>query len=122
MLLASQWDMEFNWTKCKTMPFGRGQAPNLADPDEQGRNAQERVNSFKKSKVILIPNMKHDEHVDEAVAKARSAAFLIRRVFHHLTPTVFLRAYTALVRPVLEYCIQAWSPTTLGDMTNMYSA
>ncbi len=40
-------------------------------------------------------------------------------MFHHLTPTVFLRAYIALVRPVLEYCIQAWSPTTLGDMAKV---
>ncbi len=32
---------------------------------------------------------------------------------------MFLRAYTALVRPVLEYCIQAWSPPTLGDMAKI---
>ncbi len=51
--------------------------------------------------------------------KARSAAYLIRRVFTYLTPEVFLKMYTALVRPVLEYCIQAWSPTTAGDMTQI---
>ncbi len=34
----------------------------------------------------------------------------------HLPTKVYLRVYTALVRPVFEYCIQVWSPTTLGDM------
>ncbi len=52
------------------MHFGRGQAPNL-------------VNSFKDLGVFLTPDMKHYEQVDAAVAKARSAAFLIRRVFHN---------------------------------------
>ncbi len=51
--------------------------------------------------------------------KARNADFLIRRVFRHLPTKVFLRAYTALVRPVLEYCIQVWTPTTLGDMAKI---
>ncbi len=32
-LWASQWDMEFSWMKCKTMHFGRGQAPILAVTD-----------------------------------------------------------------------------------------
>ncbi len=63
--------------------------------------------------------MKHHIQVDAAVKKARNAAFLIRRVFRHLPPKVFMRAYTALVRPVLEYCIQVWSPTTLGDMAKI---
>ncbi len=89
-LWASQWDMEFSWTKCKTMHFGRGQAPILAVTDEQGSHELERVNSFKDLGVIHTPDMKHHEQVDVAVAKARSAAYLIKRVFHHLTPTVFL--------------------------------
>ncbi len=37
----------------------------------------------------------------------------------YLTPKVFLRAYTALVRPVLEYSIRAWSPTTASDITKI---
>ncbi len=40
-------------------------------------------------------------------------------MFRHLPPKVFLRAYTALVRPVLESCIQVWFPTTLGDMATI---
>ncbi len=55
--------------------------------------------------------MKHHEQVDAAVKKARNAAFLIRWLFRHLLPKVSLRAYTALVRPMLEYYIQVSNPT-----------
>ncbi len=51
--------------------------------------------------------MKYHEQTDAAVAKARSAANLTRRAFGELTPEVFVRANTALVRPVLGYCFQA---------------
>ncbi len=60
----------------------------------------ERMNSFKELGVILNPDMKHHEQVDAAVANARSAVFLIRRV-----------------RPVFQYCSQALAPTTLCDMS-----
>ncbi len=63
--------------------------------------------------------MKNHIQVDAAVQKARNAAFLIRRVFRHRPTKVFPRANTALVRPMLEYCIQVWSPTTLGDMAKI---
>ncbi len=116
-LWATQWDMEFSWAKCKTLHFGRGQAPDLAVEDELGSHVLEQVDSFKDLGVLHSPDMKHYEQVDAAVAMARSAAYLIRRAFTYLTPELFLKVYTALVRPVLEYCIQAWSPTTAGDMT-----
>ncbi len=53
------------------------------------------------------PGMKHNEQVDAARTKMRYTAYLNRRVFRHLSPEVFLRAFTALVRPVLEDCIRA---------------
>ncbi len=66
--------------------------------------------------VVLSPEFKHHIRVDAAVKKARNAATLIRRVFRYLPTKESLRAYTALVRPVLEYCRQVWSPTMIGDM------
>ncbi len=65
--------------------------------------------------VVLSPELKYHSQVDAAVKKARNAAFLIRRVFRYIPTKVFLGAYNVLVRPVLEYCIQVWPLTTLGD-------
>ncbi len=75
------------------MYFGRGQAPNLAVVDEQGRHDLELVNLLKDLGVILSPDMKHHEQVDVAVAKAKSTVFPIRTVFHHPSPKVFLRTH-----------------------------
>ncbi len=74
------------------MHFGRGQAPNLAAEDEHCRHDQELGNSFKVLGVVLSLDMKHHDQVDKAMTKARSAAFLIRRLFRHLSPEVILRA------------------------------
>ncbi len=77
------------------------------------------MDSFKDMGVLHSPDVKHHEQADVSVAKARSAAYRIGRVFGYLSPEVFLRACTALVWPVLEYCNQAWSPTTTREMTKM---
>ncbi len=98
------------------MHFGRGKAPNLAVQDVLETHNLELLDAFKDLGAALSPELKHHIQFDAAVKKARNAAFLIRRVFRDLPTKVFMRAYTALVRSVLEYCIQVWSPTTLGDM------
>ncbi len=112
-------EIEFSWSECKTMYFGRGQAPNLAVEDELERHDFEPLDAFKDPGVVLSPELKHHIQVDAADKKARNAAFLLRWVFRHLPTKLFLRAYNALVWPVLEYCIQVWSPTTLGDMAKI---
>ncbi len=43
---VTQWDMEFSWAKCKTLHFGRCQAPDLAFEDELGSHVLEQVDSF----------------------------------------------------------------------------
>ncbi len=101
------------------MHFGRGHEPILAAEDELQRHDLEPLDAFKDLGDVLNPELKHHIQVDVAVKKSRNAAFLIRRVFRHLPTKVFLRANTALLQPVLEYCIQVWSTTTLGDMAKI---
>ncbi len=74
------------------------------------------LNAFKDLGVVLSPELKHHDQVDAAVKKARNTNFVIRHVFRDASPKVLLRFYTALVRQVLECCIQVWTATTLGDM------
>lgn len=54
--------------------------------------------------------------VNAAVAKARSMLAFMRRTFKRLSPEIFLPVYSALVRPPLEYCVQAWSPNSARDI------
>ncbi len=79
----------------------------MAVEDELDRHDLGPLNAFKDLDADLNPELKHHDQVDAAVNKARNAVFLISRVFRHLPPKVFLKVYTAIVRQVLEYCIQA---------------
>ncbi len=101
-LWATQWDIEFNWAKCKILHFGRGHAPDLVVEDELDRHVLEQVDSFRDLGVLHSLDVKHHQKVAAAVVNARSAAFLIRRVFTYPTPEVFLKANTALVRTVVR--------------------
>jgi len=42
---------------------------------------------------------------------------MIYRNFKVINKRQFLTLYKTCVRPHLEYCIQAWSPSLLKDMT-----
>jgi ribonuclease P/MRP protein subunit RPP40 len=44
------------------------------------------------------------------VGKANRTSGLINKCLGHLTEDVFLKLYKSLVRPKLEYVIQAWRP------------
>ena len=53
---------------------------------------------------------------EAAAAKALRTLFSIRSVTVNRSSDVLLPLYTALVRPHLEYCIQAWVPYLKKDM------
>ncbi len=58
----------------------------------------------------------HSVQCIAAVKIARAALFLVKRAFVNLTPAVFLPLYCTLVRPHLEYAIQATSPYLKKDI------
>ncbi len=43
------------------------------------------------------------EQAKKVVAEARGVLFVMQRAFRRLTPTTFLPAYCALVRPLIEF-------------------
>ncbi len=54
-LWASQWGMQFSWSKCKTMHFG--QSPNLAVEAALERQDLEPLDAFKDLRVVLSPEL-----------------------------------------------------------------
>ena len=46
---------------------------------------------------------------------------VIRNTFKNLTPEIFKKLYTTLVRPHLEYGTPIWSPHTLNDILRIES-
>ena len=68
-------------------------------------------------------NISHDlswhTHVDATAAKASKTLGFLRRNLNECTKEVKETAYTALMRPTLEYASHAWDPSTSEDVTKL---
>ena len=60
--------------------------------------------------VYVDSELSFDEHISAKVKKANQLVGLIRRSFDYLDGKTFVKLYTALVRPHLEYAQTIWSP------------
>ena len=60
--------------------------------------------------VVFDKSIKFDIHIQKAVAKGNQILGLIRRSFDYIDKDMFLKLYTALVRPHLEYGNVIWHP------------
>ena len=79
--------------------------------DNEGkRQSLEVVTSEKDLGVIVDSDLVFREHVSQIVTKANCTLGIIRRSFRFLDRATIMLLYKALVRPVLEYGLPAWSP------------
>ena len=61
-------------------------------------------------------NMKVSEHCRIAASKGNQVLGMIRRNITYKEKSLIVPLYRAIVRPHLEYCIQAWSPYLRKDI------
>jgi hypothetical protein len=54
--------------------------------------------------------LKFNDHISDICSKARQRAALILKCFTSRDPTLLMHAFTAFVRPTLEYASCVWSP------------
>lgn len=107
------WWMPFNVGKCKIMHFGHNNRN--ADYFLQGIKLQV-VTEERDLGIIMQSNLKCDKQCAKAVKTATRVLGMIKRTFVHLDKVVFLALYKSLVRPHLEYCVQAWCPHYCKDI------
>ena len=100
--------MKFNLSKCKVMRIGR----EVRRP-EYGMGGQEMSQTTTERDLGVIINSKLSaaDQVIEARKRALRMLGAINRNVSYKSPEVIVKLYCAYVRPHLEYCIQAWSPT-----------
>ena len=60
--------------------------------------------------VLIDDKLEFDKHIRGIVNKANRMLGLIRIGFSCLDEEIFMNLYPVLVRPLLEYCVQVWSP------------
>ena len=58
-------------------------------------------------------------HIAKVAAKANARVGLIKRTFSYIDKEIFLSLYTALVRPILDYGVQCWSPYLVKDINKL---
>ena len=104
---AKKWKMEFNVDKCKIMHLGKKNPKNIYNMN--GINLDATLKE-KDLGVLIDCNLDFGSHIKEIVGRANRMLGMIRVSFACLNMRMFLNLYMSLVRPLLEYCVQVWSP------------
>jgi hypothetical protein len=110
---SEDWQMVFNVDKCKVMHFG---AHNAKETYSINNNVLADVIEERDLGVIIQDNLKVSEQCSKVVKTANCILGMIRRSFENKSSDIILPLYKSLVRPHLEYCVQAWRPHLVKDI------
>jgi ribonuclease P/MRP protein subunit RPP40 len=113
---ADKWQMQFNKDKCIVIHVGRA---NSKFEYTLGDISLKKAINEKDLGVIVDSSMKFSEQCNVAIKSSNSLLGLIRRTIQNKTSKIIVRLYKGLVRPKLEYCIQAWRPFLRGNVQNL---
>ena len=101
-----KWQMLFNFGKCKYLHTGSG---NTGMNYEMGGTIPSKTLKEKDLGVTMNANMKVSEQCSIAAFKGNQVLGMIRRNITFKEKSLIIPLYKAIVRPHLEYCIQATS-------------
>ncbi len=113
---SDTWLMPFNTGKCKVMHIGF--ANPKADYTLMGSHI-ECTDVEKDLGVYISSDLKFSRQCLEVEKRAQKLLGYICRQFKYRNKTVVLTLYNALVRPLLEYAVQFWSPTLIKDIQRL---
>ena len=100
-------NLQFNFGKCKCIHIGHG---NMDEEYKMWNAVLGRTTQEKDVGVTFSDDMKVSEQCGIAASKRNQILGLIRRTIMHKEKQLIVPLYKAIVRPHLEYCIQAWRP------------
>ena len=104
---AEEWQMAFNFKKCKVMRIGKY---THAYEYRMKSHGIEEVHLEKDLGILISSDLKVSPQCINACAKANKVLGMINRTIVNKTTEVMVRLYKTLVRPHLEFCVSAWSP------------
>jgi hypothetical protein len=105
--------MKFNVEKCVVMHVG---AKNVKAQYDIGGKSLTKVEEEKDLGVIFNKDFKVASQCIKAANKGNQILGLINRTIVCKQKKVILNLYKSLVRPHIEYCIQAWRPHLVKDI------
>lgn len=110
---SREWEMPFNIDKCKVMHLGNN---NKETEYEMGGKKLKKVDEEKDLGILFNNKFKVGAQCLKAANKGNQVLGMISRTFVGRGKKVLLPLYKSLVRPHLDYCIQAWRPHLKKDV------
>ena len=110
------WQMLFNSDKCKTLHIGYA---NAITDYFLGDVVVKTVKEEKDLGIIIHHSLKTSSQCVAAANSANKILGMINRTIVNKDTRIILKLYQSLVRPKLEYCIQAWRPYLQKDIDLM---
>ena len=110
---SEKWQILFNFGKCKCLHTGPG---NTGMNYAMGGTILSKTVKKKYLGVTMNANLKVSGQCRIAASKGNQVLGLIRRSITYKEKSLIVPLYKAMVRPHLEYCIQAWSPYLRKDI------
>ena len=104
---SEKWPMLFHFGKWKYLHTGPG---NTGMNYEMGGTILSKTVKEKCLGVTMNANMKVSEQCRIAASQSNQVLGMIRRNITYKENSLIVPLYKAIVRPHLEYCIEAWNP------------
>ena len=113
---SEKWQMLVNFEKCKCLHTGHR---NLNVNYKMGDTVLSTTVKEKDLGVTISADMKVSEQCGIAASKGNQILGLIRRNITYKGKKLIIPLYKAILRPHLEYCIQAWRPYRKKDIDTL---
>ena len=113
---SAKWQMVFNQSKCKCLHIGRA---NGKEPYEMHNTVLLKTSKEKDLGVTISADWKVSEQCGIAARKGNQLLGMIKRNITYREKNLIIPLYKSIVRPHLEYCIQAWRPHLKKDIDKL---
>ena len=110
---ADKWQMEFNVDKCAVLHTGY---KNPCNKYAFCNGVLKSVESERDLGVMVDNKVKFSAQCSKAANSANASLAMIKRNIVTRNKKTIVKLYKALVRPKLEYCVQAWRPFLKKDI------
>ena len=107
---SQKWLLTFHPNKCHVLTIGKHKNIKHTHKYELYGKELEHVSQEKDLGVTIDSHLTFEEHINLKIKSASTMAGLIRRTFSFLDGKMFVKLFTALARPHLEYSQAVWAP------------